>query len=58
MEVSDLWPATVALVGEINGGNLLRFLFWLEIKLYNSAKKIVVVTDSFRENIFEKGIEA
>jgi glycosyltransferase involved in cell wall biosynthesis len=58
MEVRDLWPASVALVGEISAGNLLRFLFWLEIKLYNSAKRIVVVTDSFRENIIGKGIEA
>lgn len=58
MEVRDLWPASVALVGGINGGNLLRLLFWLEIKLYSSAKRIVVVTDSFRENIIEKGIEA
>ncbi|MFT6969913.1 MAG: glycosyltransferase involved in cell wall biosynthesis [Roseivirga sp.] len=58
LEVRDLWPASVALVGEISAGNLLRFLFWLEIKLYNSAKRIVVVTDSFRENIIGKGIEA
>jgi glycosyltransferase involved in cell wall biosynthesis len=58
MEVRDLWPASVALVGEISAGNLLRFLFWLEIKLYNSAKRIVVVTDSFRENIIGKGLEA
>lgn len=58
MEVRDLWPASVALVGGINGGNLLRLLFWLEIKLYKSAKRIVVVTDSFRESIIEKGIEA
>jgi glycosyltransferase involved in cell wall biosynthesis len=58
MEVRDLWPESVALVGEINAGSLLRFLFWLEIKLYKSAKRIVVVTDSFRENIIEKGIEA
>jgi glycosyltransferase involved in cell wall biosynthesis len=58
MEVRDLWPASVALVGEINAGKLLRFLFWLELKLYNSAKRIVVVTDSFRGNIISKGIEA
>lgn len=56
MEVRDLWPASLITVGAMNEGGTLKFLRWIELGLYTSANKIVVVTDSFKQEIFYRGI--
>lgn len=56
MEVRDLWPESIITLGAMKSKYVIRFFEWLELKLYQSAKKIIVVTDSFKENIREKGI--
>lgn len=55
-EVRDLWPESIRAVGAISNENILRFLEKLELSLYRSANKIVVVTDAFKKNIISKGI--
>lgn len=57
MEVRDLWPESIAAVGAMNEGRLYKFLEWLELRLYKSAKKIIVVTDTFKQKITSRGIE-
>ena len=49
MEVRDLWPESIAAVGAMNEGKIYNFLEWVELRLYRSAKKIIVVTDTFKE---------
>ncbi len=50
MEVRDLWPNSISAVGAIKDSSFLfSFLKYIENKLYHSASKIVVVTDSFKE---------
>lgn len=58
MEVRDLWPESIKTVGAMKEGRLLRFLEKLELRLYKSAKKVIAVTDSFKENISLRGIPA
>ena len=57
MEVRDLWPESIAAVGAMNEGKIYKFLEWVELRLYKSAKKIIVVTDTFKRKISARGIE-
>jgi len=58
MEVRDLWPESIAAVGAMNEGRVYKFLEWVELRLYKSAKKIIVVTDTFKRKITARGIDA
>lgn len=58
MEVRDLWPESIKAVKAIQGGIALKWLEKLELFLYHKANRIVVVTDSFKENISSRGISA
>jgi len=57
MEVRDLWPESIAAVGAMNEGKIYKFLEWVELRLYKSAKKIIVVTDTFKRKISARGID-
>lgn len=56
-EVRDLWPESIVAVGAMKKSKAITFFEWLEIKLYQSATEIIVVTDSFKEKIIQKGID-
>ena len=56
MEVRDLWPGIFVELGVMRKGLLLSFLEWVELFLYRRAKKIVVVTRGFAEDIIKRGI--
>ncbi|MEI6696630.1 MAG: glycosyltransferase family 4 protein [Bacteroidota bacterium] len=59
MEVRDLWPESIKnVVGAFNDSIILKFFEYWEKRLYLKAEKIVVVTDSFKEYIIQKGIAA
>jgi glycosyltransferase involved in cell wall biosynthesis len=58
MEVRDLWPESIAAVGAMNEGKIYKFLEWVEIRLYKSSKKIIVVTDTFKRKIAGRGIDS
>ena len=58
MEVRDLWPESITAVGAMNQGKIYKFLEWVELRLYKSAKKIIVVTDTFKSKIIARGINA
>ena len=58
MEVRDLWPESIAAVGAMNEGRVYKYLEWVELRLYKSAKKIIVVTDTFKRKITARGIDA
>ena len=57
MEVRDLWPESIAAVGAMNEGKIYKFLEWVELRLYKSAKKIIVVTDTFKRKIAARKID-
>ncbi|MFA7272763.1 MAG: glycosyltransferase family 4 protein [Crocinitomicaceae bacterium] len=54
MEVRDLWPESIVSVGASKRNLIIRFFEYLEKRMYRTASKIVVVTDSFRKTIIEK----
>lgn len=58
MEVRDLWPESIAAVGAMNEGKIYKSLEWVELRLYKSAKKIIVVTDTFKRKISARGIDS
>ncbi len=58
MEVRDLWPDSIRAVGAMRGRFLFRYLQIEEKKCYLTARKIIVVTESFKENIIKKGIDS
>lgn len=57
MEVRDLWPESIRAVGAMRSeGKVFRWLERLELFLYRRAARVVVVTDSFKKNLIERGI--
>jgi glycosyltransferase involved in cell wall biosynthesis len=58
MEVRDLWPDSIKSVGAMKEGMVLRYFSKEEKWCYKSANRIVVVTDTFKKVISEKGIPA
>ena len=56
-EVRDLWPESIVAVGALPAGHpMIRGLELVEMRLYRRASKIVVVTDSFRERLIQRGV--
>ena len=53
MEVRDIWPESIKAVGAMKDGAIIRFFEFLERRMYKSAKKIVVVTDSFKDQLMK-----
>lgn len=58
MEVRDLWPDSIKAVGAMKGNFVLDYFSKEEKWCYQSADKIVVVTNSFKRDIIAKGIPA
>lgn len=58
MEVRDLWPESIKTVGAMKDNIFIRFFEWQEKRCYNSAAKIIVVTDSFKRTLINRGINA
>ncbi|MCK4396242.1 glycosyltransferase family 4 protein [candidate division WOR-3 bacterium] len=56
LEVRDIWPDSIIAVGALTNRSLIRFFEKLEISLYRSAEKIIVVTESLKKIISHKGI--
>ena len=56
-EVRDLWPAVFVEMGVMKRGLAYRILEAMEEFFYRTAKKIVVVTQAFREDIVSRGID-
>ena len=57
MEVRDLWPESIKTVGAMKDSIFIRYFEWQERQCYRSAKKIVVVTDSFKRTLTKRGID-
>lgn len=58
LEIRDIWPESIVAVGAMKNKRLLRFLEYLEKKMYASADHIVAVGEGYRQKLIEKGIPA
>jgi colanic acid biosynthesis glycosyl transferase WcaI len=56
LEIRDLWPDYLVGMGVLKEGPATRALFALERGLLRRAAHTVVVTESFRERVVEKGV--
>lgn len=56
IELRDLWPDYLEQMGMIRSRLALRSLFALERWLLAKADRVVVVTESFRERVAQKGV--
>lgn len=57
LEIRDLWPESIEAVGAMRQPLLIRFLEWLERRLYAAADHIVTVGAGYREKLVERGVE-
>ncbi len=56
-ELRDLWPESIRAVGAVKDGAVLRAFERLELFLYRKAAAIICVTNAFRRNLIERGIQ-
>jgi len=56
LEIRDLWPESIVAVGAMERNAIIRVLERVEEFLYRRSEHIVVVTESFKEAIVNKGI--
>jgi glycosyltransferase involved in cell wall biosynthesis len=55
-EVRDLWPGIFVELGVLKNRTIIRVLEGLEMFLYRGARKVVVVTESFRDILLRRGL--
>lgn len=55
-ELRDLWPESIKTVGAMKQGKLINILEKIELWLYKDANRVIPVTDAFKENLIERGI--
>jgi hypothetical protein len=55
-EVRDLWPESIATVGAVQRGVVLRVLEEIELILYRQAAAVVVVTPGLKDNLVYRSI--
>jgi len=57
-ELRDLWPESIRTVGAMKQSRVLDWLKKVELWLYKDAAKVVAVTDAFKQNLIDRGIDA
>ncbi len=55
-ELRDLWPESIRAVGAMENKRILDFFEKIELFLYKKATLIIPVTDSFKQNLINRGI--
>jgi glycosyltransferase involved in cell wall biosynthesis len=55
-EVRDLWPKSAVDLGAIEHPSLIDFAEGIETAIYREAERVVIVSESFREHIVDRGI--
>lgn len=56
VEVRDLWPALFVQLGVLTNRWIIAILESIELAMYRSADRVVVVSEGFRDDIAERGI--
>ncbi|MBU0924987.1 glycosyltransferase family 4 protein [bacterium] len=57
-ELRDLWPESIKTVGAMKQGKVIDILEKIELGLYKNCNKVVAVTDAFKTNLINRGIDA
>lgn len=56
VEIRDLWPAAIVELGVLKNRFIIGVLEKLELFFYKKSSQVVVVTDSFKENLKSRSI--
>ena len=57
LEIRDIWPDSIAATTGMNRTSIVYRMFeFLEKMIYKASKKIVVFTESFKDNLIGKGV--
>lgn len=56
-ELRDIWPESIRAVGAMKRERLLDLLERLELFLYRQATAVVSVTNAFKQNLVDRGID-
>ncbi|KPV91522.1 putative teichuronic acid biosynthesis glycosyltransferase TuaH [Pseudoalteromonas sp. P1-30] len=56
-ELRDIWPASITAVGAMKKSKLISILEKIELFLYKQASSIISVTNSFKSELIERGVE-
>lgn len=57
-ELRDIWPESIRAVGAIKHNGILNWLEKIELGLYRDAEKVIVVTEAFKNNLTQRGIDS
>jgi colanic acid biosynthesis glycosyl transferase WcaI len=55
-ELGDLWPASIVAVGAMKPSLAMRLVEKLELFLYRRSAVVVALTNAFKQNLIERGI--
>jgi glycosyltransferase involved in cell wall biosynthesis len=58
LEIRDVWPASIVAVGAMRENLAIRFLKFLELKMYRMADHIVTVGQCYSDDLARKGVPA
>lgn len=56
-ELRDIWPASITAVGAMKQNFIIKLLEKIELFLYDEAKLIISVTESFRDDLEKRGVK-
>jgi glycosyltransferase involved in cell wall biosynthesis len=56
LEIRDLWPAAIDALGVLKNKTILKLLEKIELRFYTLCDRIVVVTQSFKQNLISRGV--
>lgn len=57
-ELRDLWPESILALNAINNKFIIKCLEKIELFLYRDCKKIISLTNSFKQDLENRGIES
>lgn len=58
LEIRDIWPESIVTVGAMKRSRIIRFLEWLERRMYRAASHIVTVGSGYRRQLLDRGVPA
>ena len=56
LEIRDIWPDSIVVVGAMKNKSLLRVLYRLEGRMYAAANRIVTVGSGYKADLVDKGV--
>ena len=56
LEIRDIWPESIIAVGAMKQSRVIRFLEWLEHRMYRAADHIVTVGEGYKRQLLDRDV--